>query len=290
MIKVVAFDLDGTLLNSSHKISEENLKMIERGTQAGLHFIVITGRSYQDAIKAVGEYNLPVDYIVASGAEIRDRNNQVLRRIPMDQSNFADIVRKIKKFPVAIRFCSDDYDYMLGSREEIRDYIVTEYQFFHSVLSKEEIIDSDDFRMRFERVRQLNSLFEMRQRGIDIFKIMVFSEDEFMIADIDDELLEFTNIASASSFANNLELTHYEAQKGIALRAFTEEHGYTMDEVMCIGDSMNDYSMLSMKFGATVAVENGMDKIKKVSRYITKSNDEDGVAWAIRHALGEYRL
>jgi hydroxymethylpyrimidine pyrophosphatase-like HAD family hydrolase len=58
-----------------------------------------------------------------------------------------------------------------------------------------------------------------------------------------------------------------------------------MDEVMAIGDSMNDYSMLSMEFGATVAMENGMPEVKKVAKYITKSNEELGVAHAIELAL-----
>ncbi|HEX3022690.1 MAG TPA: HAD hydrolase family protein, partial [Lachnospiraceae bacterium] len=76
-----------------------------------------------------------------------------------------------------------------------------------------------------------------------------------------------------------------EAQKGIALKEYIESLGYRMDEVMVLGDSMNDYSMLSMDFGATVAMENAMDRIKEVSKYITKTNDEDGVAYAIQKVL-----
>ena len=58
-----------------------------------------------------------------------------------------------------------------------------------------------------------------------------------------------------------------------------------MDEIMVFGDSLNDYSMLSMDFGATIAMENADAEVKKVCKYITKSNEEDGVAYAIEELL-----
>ena len=54
---------------------------------------------------------------------------------------------------------------------------------------------------------------------------------------------------------------------------------------MVLGDSLNDYSMLSMDFGATVAMENGVPEIKAAAKYVTKSNREDGVAYAIDRML-----
>ena len=76
-----------------------------------------------------------------------------------------------------------------------------------------------------------------------------------------------------------------EAQKGPVLKQYIESLGYSMEEVMVLGDSLNDYSMLSMDFGATVAMENAVPEIQKVAKYITKSNEEFGVAHAIRKVL-----
>ena len=83
-------------------------------------------------------------------------------------------------------------------------------------------------------------------------------------------------------------MTDKNAQKGIALKKYVESLGYTMDEVMVFGDSMNDYSMLSMNFGVTIAMENGMKKIKDAAKYVTKSNAEDGVAYVIEELLSKY--
>ena len=93
----------------------------------------------------------------------------------------------------------------------------------------------------------------------------------------------------ASSFKTNLEITAVEAQKGPVLKQYIESLGYTMDEVMVLGDSLNDYSMLSMDFGVTVAMENAMPEVKTVSKYITKSNEEFGVAYAIYGVLAQIR-
>ena len=69
------------------------------------------------------------------------------------------------------------------------------------------------------------------------------------------------------------------------LKEYIESLGYTMDEVMALGDSLNDYSMLSMDFGATVAMANAVPEIRRAAKYITKSNVEFGVAYAIHELL-----
>ena len=61
-----------------------------------------------------------------------------------------------------------------------------------------------------------------------------------------------------------------------------------MDEVMVLGDSLNDLSMMEMDFGATIAMENADEEIKAVAKYITKSNEEDGVAYVIDEMIKLY--
>ena len=125
----------------------------------------------------------------------------------------------------------------------------------------------------------------LEKSGARIIKIFAMSDDLGLFKEIDEKLKKNPYLAIASSFANNLEITDIKAQKGIALKNYIESLGYTMDEVMVFGESMNDYSMLSMDFGVTVAVENAMEQVKQVAKYITKSNEEDGVAYAIEELL-----
>ena len=106
-----------------------------------------------------------------------------------------------------------------------------------------------------------------------------------LLGKLSDELRENPAIAVASSFVYNQEITAVEAQKGPVLKEYIESLGYTMDEVMVLGDSLNDYSMISMDFGVTVAMENAVPEIKRAAKYITKNNNEFGVAYAIDQVL-----
>lgn len=111
-----------------------------------------------------------------------------------------------------------------------------------------------------------------------------------MLQNIKKELVENENIAVSSSFINNLEVTHIRAQKGPILKQYIESLGYRMDEVMVLGDSLNDYSMMEMDFGATIAMANADEEIKRVAKYMTKSNEEDGVAYVIDEMMRRYGM
>lgn len=75
------------------------------------------------------------------------------------------------------------------------------------------------------------------------------------------------------------------ADLDLSIRFCVNGADYVIGEVMVFGDSMNDYSMLSMDFGATIAMENGLEEIREVAKYVTKSNEEDGVAYVIEELL-----
>ena len=84
----------------------------------------------------------------------------------------------------------------------------------------------------------------------------MFSHDLELVRRVTKHLEKNPKIAVASSFESNVEITDARAQKGPILKEYIESLGYTMDEVMVLGDSLNDYSMMSMDFGATVAMGN----------------------------------
>ena len=130
----------------------------------------------------------------------------------------------------------------------------------------------------------------LRNNNVPISKMFLVSDDVDMLQEIKAELEENGNLAVSSSFINNLEVTDIKAQKGPILKEYIESLGYTMDEVMVLGDSLNDYSMMEMDFGATIAMENADEEIKKVAKYITKSNEEDGVAYVIDEMLKMYGM
>lgn len=288
MIKVIASDMDGTLLNDNHAISERNLAAIRKACEKGFRFMIVTGRNFVSAWQELQHTDLVCDYIVSSGAEVRDQNKQVLRRTLMKNEDCRFVNQILDKYPLALMYCAEDANYMVGTREEVDEGILDYIHFFHLNMSKEELKKTRLYEMMWAKTRLAATFEELKELEVPISKIFLSSEDIPLLQKVKAELEKNTNLAVTSSFANNLEITDVRAQKGSVLKEYIEELGYTMEEVMVFGDSLNDYSMLSMDFGATIAMANADPVIKEVSKYVTLSNEEDGVAYVIEEMLKKY--
>lgn len=184
MIKVIASDMDGTLLGDSHRLDEETFEVIEQAQKRGIRFMLATGRNYEGAMHAMGELGqrLTCDYLVGSGAEVRNPKREVVSRKEMDKTLCKDVYEILQRYPVSVIFRTDSKDYQVGTPEDVE-----------------------------------------------------------MLGEL--------------------------------------------QEVMVFGDSLNDFSMLEMDFGATVAMENADPEVKAVAKYVTKSNTEHGVAYVIEKLL-----
>lgn len=289
MIKVIASDMDGTLLNDEHELEAQTAEAIKRAQAHGLRFIIATGRNYMHAMDQLEQFDFNCDdYVLASGAEVRDGARRVVSRIAMDFGLCEEIFAELEKWPVAVIVCTDAYDYRFGTPEEVEESLLLEAKNFHMNASDEEIKASPMFQRMQKNTKACANLEELKKEDVPVYKIFLFSEDVAMLKQLDAVLSKDKRIAVAASFETNLELTDVRAQKGPVLKSYIESLGYTMDEVMVFGDSTNDASMLEMDFGATVAMENAMPEVKELAKYVTKTNEEMGVAYAIDCLLEKY--
>ncbi len=285
MIKVIASDMDGTLLNNEHKVAPETLEAIHQACDAGIRFMIATGRNFHGAMEELKDIELTCDYIVGSGAEVRNPQRELVKTAPISMEVCYEVEESLKEFPVSVIFNSSHHDYRIGTKEEIEASFLKQIQLFHLNMTEEEVLKSPLYKRIRENTRIISDISELEEENVAVYKIFLFSGDLEMLARIKEKLETNTKIAVASSFPSNLEITDRKAQKGPVLKEYIESLGYTMDEVMVFGDSLNDYSMLSMDFGATVAMENGDPVVKEAAKYITKPNYEFGVAYAIKELL-----
>lgn len=291
MIKVIASDMDGTLLGNDHKVAPETLKAIHAACDAGIRFIIATGRNFRGAMEELKETDIVCDYVVGSGAEVRDQEQRIVSTAPLSMELCEEIYEDLKEFPVSIIFSSGTYDYRIGKKEEIEESFLKQIQLFHEDTGQDAdestILSSPLYQRIVENTKIISQFGELKESQVSVYKVFLYSNDREMLAKISQKLEKNEKLAVASSFPTNLEITAVKAQKGPVLKQYIESLGYRMDEVMVFGDSLNDYSMLSMDFGATVAMENAMPEVKAVSKYITKSNEEFGVAHAIYGVLAQ---
>ena len=285
MIKVIASDMDGTLLDNNHMLNERTIAAVKAAQEAGIRFMISTGRSFKQVEHVMKDVGIKCDYIVSSGAEIRNEDNEILQSSCMNIEDCRAVYEVLSKYNVTTIFGGEDGDYCIGSTSEREQELIDHMRTFHPNLSEEECRESELFQFMIKNTKVVSSFEELEKSNTRIIKIFATSNDLELLKKVDTKLQENPNIAVAASFENNIEVTDVQAQKGIALKKYIESLGYTMDEVMVFGDSMNDYSMISMDFGATIAMENAMQKIKDVAKYTTKSNAEDGVAYVIEELL-----
>lgn len=285
MIKVIASDMDGTLLGDDHRLAPRTVEAIRRACSAGIRFMVATGRDFNGVMQELEGTGLVCDYIIGSGAEIRDPQQKIVRRVQMDLGMCEEIYDVLKKYPVSVIFMTGQCDYCIGNPEEQEEELRRNLQAFFSDLSLEEILETEMYLNMKENTRIIPDFQKLKDEEISVYKIFIFCCETEVLREIEKRLETDTRLAVASSFINNLEITDTRAQKGPILKNYIESLGYTMEEVMVFGDSMNDYSMLSMDFGATVAMDNSVPEIKAVAKYVTRSNEEYGVAYAIDELL-----
>ena len=289
MIKVIASDMDGTLLGDDHRPAPETLAAVQRACDSGIRFMIATGRNFPGAMAELKDCGLVCDYIVSSGAEVRNPRQQVVAVHPISMELCRTIYEEIKEYPISVTFCTDGNDYKIGTPEEIEESLMLQMHLFFSDLPREELVQTETYQRIIRSTKTVSDMDELEAAKVPIYKLFLYSEDKGMLGELKQRLEQNKEIAVASSFPTNLEITDVRAQKGPVLKEYIESLGYTMDEVMALGDSLNDLSMIEMDFGATVAMANAEPEVKDAAKYITKSNTEFGVAYAIDRLLENQR-
>ena len=261
-------DFDGTLRRSEGGISEGNVRAISEYAEAGGVFALCTGRmtsSIRPYAKKLGLKGLIAAY---QGAIIEDiESGKFVRdaRIPSDRA--ADICRRLEARGHHIHVYDGDMFYSNKADELLREY--------------ERICG-----VKAEIAPNISETVE--RKGVRPHKILVMCTPEeraeayaFAEKEFGSELY----VTTSSEFL--VEIVRKGSDKGGALEYLAEHYGIPLSQTIAVGDNINDLSMVE-KAGLGVAVENGEKELKEAADFVTRTCDEDGVAYVIRKfGLGE---
>jgi len=280
MIKLIASDMDGTLLNSNHKISKENLEAIKKAESMGVKFTIATGRRFEDVKPLIDENNLKCQSIVLNGGEYIDEEGKVLEGIYIDRKEASQIIDMIIKENIVAEIYTNQGLYSVNTKEEALTEVAYRIKAFDPKTSFEEAIKYAETHPHFLDLKYIKDIDEFLNSDIKIGKFVAFYNDEETTIKVKRKLESIERLAIASTFTKNIEINNKEAQKGLILAKVAEKMGIRRDEVMVIGDSFNDYSMFT-EFPISFAMKNAVPQIKEAAKYITDTNDNAGVAKAI---------
>lgn len=274
-IKIISLDLDGTLLDSQKRLSDGNRAALEEAAAKGVHIVPTTGRFFGMMPQAVRDLPFVRYAITINGAQVYDRetDNAIVREeIPLDMA--LDIIRLLDGYDVIYDCYRSNWGWMTESLQAKAEDYATDAHYLKMVR---------EFR---NPVPELKEYLRSTAAEGDVQKVMLFARNtpgsESVTKAITDAVAErFPSIKTTSSTWNNLELNISTAHKGNSLKRFAEHLGYTLENCMALGDGTNDLSMIEAA-GLGVAMSNAHPLVLAAADHVTASNDEDGVAKAIR--------
>lgn len=286
-IRLIASDMDGTLLDPYSNVSAANIEAIKRLSPAGVEFLICSGREYADAKSIMEDCGIQCSYICLSGAAVYDQAGRSLTEIPLSPKNLEDVTRILTENQAEIDLLTSNGRYSTSPREKKLERF---YSFFNGGREFDGPIPEEIKKAAENRLAPITFFSDVRDlpESIRVFKICSNDNPPEKVVRLKELFSACPDLAAASSFPTNIELTNVRAQKGNALKAYAALKGISLKDVMVLGDSDNDLSMFAPEFGWTVAMENSMPCIRSAAKYHTRSNSQDGVAWAIRrYVFGE---
>ena len=284
MIKLIASDMDGTLLNSNHEISKENLEAIKKAEEMGVKFAISTGRMYEDVKPLLDECGLKCQCIVLNGGEYIDEKGKVLEGIYIDREEAREIIDMIIKENIVAEIYTNEGLHTVNTKEEALTEVAYRIKAYDPEISFEDAIKFAESHPHFMNLKYIKDIDEFLNSDIKIGKFVAFYNDEETTLNVKRKLESIGGLAISSTFTKNIEINNKEAQKGLILAKVSEKMGIKREEVMVIGDSFNDYSMFT-QFTESFAMGNAVKQIKELAKYVTETNDNAGVAKAIYKIL-----
>jgi Cof subfamily protein (haloacid dehalogenase superfamily) len=276
--------MDGTLLNSYQQVSQENKEAILKAQDQGVEVVIATGRSYQEVRFILDEADLHCPVIGVNGAEVRTKEGEILSATPIENHVAKRAAEKLMEKDIYFEVYTNQGTYSLDPSKAVAiivDIVVSA----NPEVKREDVVKRAEARTSHGLVHQVESYdLLFNDDSHQIYKLFGFAIDSDRREAAAASLEELTELAVSSSGHNNLEITHRNAQKGIALETFVKSKGIDISETMAMGDSFNDVSMLE-RVGRAVAMGNADYEIKTLCAVITATNDEHGVAKAILEVL-----
>lgn len=279
-IKFIASDIDGTIIDKERKISKNTKEVINQLPKLGIHFALITGRSFEGALKIADQLGLASEdfgIIALNGLRAYRGDQTLIFEEPGLSYQDCEVLEKIgKNFYVGVLYCFDDKVYLQMDDRTYQDYTIAlnpdKLRYFKEDTSANTILALSEIKHRFDA-------------GDQLLKVVYLQSTDYM-----DLIIERIQAACPDEYEPALvgegwvEIMPSRVSKGTALKRYAMLHDLDLKNTVVFGDAENDIPMFKVAKTA-IAMENAYPTLKKLATAITKSNYDDGVASAIESLL-----
>ncbi|OSY87149.1 haloacid dehalogenase [Tenacibaculum holothuriorum] len=261
-VKMVVTDMDGTLLDSNHNVSDEFWNLFPKLKANNIHFVAASGRQYHSMVHKLQAIKDDI-HIIAENGGITQFRDQLLDTESLDFKYVKEILPVLRKVEnVLIVLCAKDKAYIDTKNEEFIAFFKQYYT-------------------QYEIVEDLTKL-----ENVEVFKIAVrhMESSETYILPFIKELHNHKDILLKISGQHWLDISSIKTNKGNALEKLQKRLGVTIEGTMAFGDYNNDLEMLQKAY-FSFAMENAHPNVKETARFSTKTNDENGVEYILEKVI-----
>lgn len=253
--------MDGTLLNSQKKVSNRTKEVLLKAQEKGVKVVITTGRIFVSAEFYANYIGLKTPIIACNGAIVKGIKENILKTFPLDKETLIEVVKICEEIGIYHHFYSEEKIYSLKSLE-----------WFNAPVLEETKIDPS-FSISTCSLNKISSIRDIKE---DILKLTIWDKDQQKVKKTLERIQDLKNVSITSSEMNNIELTNRKATKGKAVEFLTDYYKIDRSQVIAIGDSHNDQSMIEYA-GLGIAMDNAEKEVKEKADYITLSNEDEGV-------------
>ena len=268
-IKLIAFDLDGTLFNDKKEITPETFATLEHAANMGVEIVPATGRFWNaipDNIRAMKFIRYMISLNGSEIADVKEMKSLASFTIPIQRAE--TLCRVFDELPVLYDFVADGQGYMRREHHERIPEVM--------ILGEWQVKVMRDLRLPVDDIYA-----DLRQKS-GVQKMQIYTTDKILRENLLKSLpFVFPNALFTSSVPNNIEINDPKANKGDGLKFLAEYLGIPIESTLAFGDGLNDMSMIQ-NAGIGAAMSNGIDELKAIADYIAPDNNHDGVAEGIK--------
>lgn len=262
MYKLIALDMDGTLLNNNKEISERTKLAIKEARKKGVYIVLASGRPLEGLLKSLNELELTTenDYVLSyNGCLVQNvKTREIISDSTLKGADLNDLYSLSKEVGVNIHSFSKDRG-LITPKHSKYTQVEADINDIEINIVPHDIIDPEE----------------------TIIKVMMIDEPEILdegMAKLPKELWDKYSVAKSTPYF--LEFFNKESNKGLAIDRLAKYLGIKKEEIITIGDAMNDFPMIEYA-GMGIAMGNAVPEVKEIAKYVTDTNDNDGVAKAI---------
>lgn len=277
-IKLLATDLDGTLLDDFKRLTPKNIQALQEAHQTGIQVVICTGRPYHTVKPYLSLIKIPCWLITNNGAVIRNPQGEITNKNYIQNDSLKRVLEILIQRPRLYFHGSDaEFTYIDSRWQRMKNIYRFERKsmrpHFRAVINAAQTVWLTPIHRRVNFSRFV-------ERGGQMANLIIISGNSEGLKQKKRELETVAGISLTRSGNDNLEILDNHTSKGNSLKTLSEHLGITSESIAAIGDHDNDLSMIRMA-GLGMATGNAEKEVKAQADYVTESNNEDALwdAW-----------